>query len=150
MMGGRLRFHHPEANGMRVCLCRLTHVRPLAVVFSAAFILIATRGISGQLQYSSGQEVTPDFSGWEANPDGSFNMVFGYMNQNYEEHLHIPVGRKNKSDRGGIDGVQRTYFLPRRTRLGFSFVVPPASATKDSVWPLPATRRRRAAYPRLK
>src|SRR3989442_9190157 len=104
---------------MRVCPCRLTHAWPLAVVFSAALILIATRGISGQLQYSSGQEVTPDFSGWEANPDGSFNMVFGYMNQNYEEHLHIPVGPNNKFEPGEIDRGQPTYFLPRRNRHVF-------------------------------
>jgi len=40
-------------------------------------ILTASHGVSGQLQYSSGQEVTPDYSGWEANADGSFDMISG-------------------------------------------------------------------------
>ena len=35
------------------------------------------------------------FEGWEENPDGSFNIVFGYLNRNYEEELNIPVGPSN-------------------------------------------------------
>jgi hypothetical protein len=135
---------------MRVCPCRLTHAWPLAVVFSAALILIATRGISGQLQYSSGQEVTPDFSGWEANPDGSFNMVFGYMNQNYEEHLHIPVGPNNKFEPGEIDRGQPTYFLPRRNRHVFRIRVPADFGNKELVWTLTANGKTRSAYATLK
>ena len=35
-----------------------------------------------QVQYSRGQNVAPVFEGWERNPDGSYNMVFGYLNRN--------------------------------------------------------------------
>ena len=36
-----------------------------------------------QLKFDRGQNVAPVFEGWERNPDGTFNMVFGYMNRNY-------------------------------------------------------------------
>jgi hypothetical protein len=35
------------------------------------------------------------FEGWEHNADGTFSMVFGYMNRNYEEELDVPVGADN-------------------------------------------------------
>ena len=49
----------------------------------------------GQVRHNSGQNVVPVFEGWERNADGSFNMVFGYMNRNYEEQPDIPVGPDN-------------------------------------------------------
>ena len=29
--------------------------------------------------FDAGQNVVPVYEGWEANPDGSFNLVFGYL-----------------------------------------------------------------------
>jgi hypothetical protein len=135
---------------MRTRPCGLTHVWPLVVVFSVAFIPIATRGLSGQIQYSSGQEVTPDYAGWEANPDGSFDMVFGYMNQNYEEHPHVPLGPNNKFEPGDIDRGQPTYFLPRRNRHVFRVRVPADFGNKELVWTLTANGKTRRAYATLK
>ena len=37
----------------------------------------------------------PYFEGWEHNPDGTYSMVFGYLNRNYEEEIDIPVGPNN-------------------------------------------------------
>lgn len=135
---------------MRTSPCRLTKVRSLAAVLSAVFILIAARAVSGQLQYSSGQEVTPDFAGWESNPDGSFNMVFGYMNRNYEEHLYIPVGPNNKFEPGESDRGQPTYFLPRRNRHVFRITVPSDFGGKELVWTVTANGKTRSAYGTLK
>ena len=39
--------------------------------------------------------VWPAFEGWERNADGSFNFVFGYMNDNWEEELDVPIGPEN-------------------------------------------------------
>ena len=50
------------------------------VLFAAAVFLLPTL-IKAQT-YSSGQPVWPAFEGWERNEDGSFNLVFGYMNDN--------------------------------------------------------------------
>jgi hypothetical protein len=122
-------------------------VLPLTVV---GFILLAPRGASGQLQYSSGQEVVPDYAGWEANADGSFNMVFGYMNRNYEEHLHVPIGANNKFEPGEMDRGQPTYFYPRRSRYVFRIRVPADFGTKELVWTVTSNGKTRRAYGSLK
>ncbi len=56
------------------------------------------RTARAQVQYARGQNVAPVFEGWERNPDGTFNMVFGYLNRNYEEEIDIPVGPDNTID----------------------------------------------------
>jgi len=54
------------------------------------------------------------------------------MNQNYEEHVHVPIGPNNKFEPGNADRGQPTYFLPRRNRHVFRIHVPADSATKSS------------------
>ena len=68
-----------------------------------------------QLRHWSGQGVAPVYEGFDINPDGSFNMWFGYMNRNYEEELDIPVGPDNRIEptgpgRSGPDAGQPTHF----------------------------------------
>ena len=58
---------------------------------------------SQMLSYSSCQNVSPAFEGWERNDDGSFNMMFGYMNRNWEEELNIPIGPDNNISPGQPD-----------------------------------------------
>src|SRR5436305_1180694 len=68
-----------------------------------------------QTKADAGQDVVPSFDGWLRNSDGSFTMVFGYLNRNYKEELAIPAGPDNKVEPGSaIDQGQPTYFLPRR------------------------------------
>ena len=50
---------------------------------------------SAQERWQRGQNIQPVFEGWERNTDGSFTMVFGYLNRNYEEQPFIPVGPDN-------------------------------------------------------
>ena len=91
-------------------------------------------GPAARSRYSRGQDVAPDFQGWEPNPDGSFDMVFGYLNRNYEEHVHVPIGPNNRFDPGGPDRGQPTYFLPRRNRDIFRVRVPADFGEKELVW----------------
>ena len=80
-----------------------------------------------QVQYARGQNVAPVFEGWERNPDGTFSMVFGYLNRNYEEEVDIPVGPENTVAVGvgkPADRGQPTHFYPRRQRFIFRVVVP--------------------------
>ena len=56
-----------------------------------------------QTKFDSGQDVVPSFDGWINNPDGSFTMVFGYMNRNYKEEPVIPPGVNNKLEPGAPD-----------------------------------------------
>jgi hypothetical protein len=90
-------------------------------------VLLAAIAARAQVQYARGQNVAPVFEGWERNSDGTFNMVFGYLNRNYEEELDIPVGPANNVSFGGeapVDRGQPTHFYPRRQRFLFRVVVP--------------------------
>ncbi|MEE2635903.1 MAG: hypothetical protein VYE68_01550 [Acidobacteriota bacterium] len=100
-------------------------------------------GVSGATAqtYHSGQNLQPVFEGWEQNPDGSFNMVFGYLNRNYEEELHIPVGPDNYLEPGDLDQGQPTYFYPRRQRFVWRVRVPADWGDKELVWTVTAHGR---------
>jgi hypothetical protein len=83
--------------------------------------------LSAQVQYATGQNVAPIYEGWEHNPDGSFSLVFGYLNRNYEEEVDIPIGPANSITIGNEtygDKGQPTHFYTRRQRFLFKVVVP--------------------------
>src|SRR5271163_5023306 len=67
-----------------------------------------------QTKFDTGQDVVPSFDGWLRNSDGTFTMVFGYLNRNYKEEPILPAGSDNKVEPGPVDQGQPTYFLPRR------------------------------------
>src|SRR5258708_2824975 len=103
-------------------------MRGLGLVF-ATLLLAGASGtrVIAQVQYATGQNVAPTFEGWERNPDGTFSMVFGYLNRNYEEEVDIPIGPANQILMGGEaygDRGQPTHFYPRRQRFLFRVVVP--------------------------
>jgi hypothetical protein len=106
---------------------------------------LAPRSLA-QTRYASGQNVVPVYEGWERNSDGSFNMVFGYMNRNYEELLDVPVGAGNKFEPGDADQGQPTHFYPRRQQFVFKIKVPKDWGQKDLVWTLTSTGRTEKAY----
>jgi hypothetical protein len=92
---------------------------------SVCVVLVCAGGMTvrAQVQYARGQNVAPVFEGWEHNPDGTYSLVFGYLNRNYEEEVDIPVGPENQVDIGADQG-QPTHFYPRRQRFLFRVVVP--------------------------
>src|SRR4029077_15827571 len=94
-----------------------------------AFLLVSAMGIrlAAQVQYARGQNVAPTFEGWEHNADGTYSLVFGYLNRNYEEEVDIPLGAENSITVGAEvfgDKGQPTHFYPRRQRFLFRVVVP--------------------------
>jgi hypothetical protein len=89
-----------------------------------------------QLRHWSGQGVAPVFEGYDANPDGTFNMWFGYMNRNYEEEPDIPVGPKNQFQPGPADRGQPTHFAIRRHKDIFTVTVPKDFGEQKLVWTL--------------
>ena len=124
------------------------HARGLLLVVVLA--LLSLPAASGQqLVYLSGQTVAPAFEGWEQNPDGSFNMVFGYFNRNLEEHLHVPIGPGNSIEPGGPDQGQPTWFMPRRNRFHFKIRVPADFGDKELVWTLTTQGQTEKAYATL-
>ena len=92
---------------------------------------------SNSVRYSSGQSVQPVFEGWSKNPDGSFDMWFGYLNRNYEQRLNVAVGADNGFN--GEDMGQPEFFEPRRQRFAFKVNVPATfPKDRDLVWTLKA------------
>ena len=94
-----------------------------------------------QLLRPSGGPVVPIFEGWYRNPDGTFELSFGYFNVNTEETLEIPVGSDNFIDPPEFDGRQPTVFEPvpdedRRHWGAFTVTVPADFGTRDVVWTL--------------
>ena len=83
-----------------------------------------------------GDSVTPAFEGWYPNPDGTFNLSWGYMNRNYEERIDIPVGPANRLEPGPPDQGQPTHFLPRRQTGVFTVTVPADFGDRTLTWTL--------------
>jgi len=90
-----------------------------------------------QLRHWTGQGVSPVYEGYDVNPDGSYNMWFGYMNRNYEEELDIPIGADNHFEPGGDRG-QPTHFLIRRHKDVFKVVVAKDFGEQQLVWAVAA------------
>jgi hypothetical protein len=105
---------------------------------------------SGTVVYSSGQNVVPSYEGWEQNPDGTFSLLFGYMNRNLDEELDIAVGPNNYLEPGGPDRNQPTHFLPRRNRFVFRVNVPKDFGEKEVVWTLTSRGQTEKAFGTLK
>src|SRR5690242_1420672 len=114
-----------------------------------AFLLIIATHANAQTKYATGQDVSPVFEGWEKNPDGSFNMVFGYLNRNYEQELDIPVGADNMIEPGPADQGQPTHFYTRRQQFVFKVRVPKDWGKKDLVWTLHVNGKTEKAYATL-
>lgn len=100
--------------------------------------------------YSRGQHVEPAFEGWHPNDDGSFSMMFGYMNENWQEEPNAAIGDQNFFSPGDVDRGQPTHFLPRRNRFTFEVTVPADWGEQELVWTLSVNGVERKAYATLK
>ncbi|MFN3165382.1 MAG: hypothetical protein ACE37N_18310, partial [Pseudohongiellaceae bacterium] len=114
-----------------------------------AFALAFTPLVSAQT-YRAGQHVEPAYEGWRQNEDGSYNFMFGYMNENWEETPYMPVGENNYFSPGEADRGQPTHFLPRRNRFTFEVTVPADWGDKELVWTLNINGVERKAYATLR
>jgi hypothetical protein len=95
------------------------------------------------IRFNSGQSVVPYFEGWIRNPDGTFDLVFGYFNRNWQQELAIAPGPDNNVELG--EG-QPTYFLPRRQRYVYRVRVPRDFGKKEVVWTITANGRTERGY----
>jgi hypothetical protein len=101
-------------------------------------LVVAVLGITGafdtvaraQIQYKTGQHVMPFYEGWRKNADGTYDMIFGYYNLNWEEDLYIPIGPDNSISGapGGPDQGQPTIFFRRKD------VTPPGERREQFVF----------------
>ena len=100
-----------------------------------------------QQRFNSGQDIQPIFEGWTKNDDGSYDFLFGYLNRNYAERPHVPVGENNFFSPGEADRGQPTYFYPRTNRYQFEVHVP-ADFPRDAelVWEVTRQGSTQRAY----
>jgi len=103
-----------------------------------------------RFMYASGQGLNPAYEGWLPNADGSFTLVFGYMNSNWQQEFDIPTGALNAIEPGGPDQGQPTHFYPRRNPFLFSIRVPADFGEKELIWTLTANGKTEKAYASLK
>ncbi len=129
------------------------HPRATTCALAAALVLAAPARSSaqlgqqiGQIRHNSGQNVVPVFEGWERNPDGTFNLLFGYMNRNYAEEPEIPIGPDNNFSPGPADQGQATHFYPRRQQFMFKVKVPADFGKTELVWTLTRNGQTEKAY----
>src|SRR5438105_7361490 len=111
----------------------------IAAATLAAAPLLAQPQQSTELhiRFNSGQSVVPIYEGWERVPDGSFNMVFGYLNRNHVEQITLPVGPLNTFEPGPADRGQPAYFYPRENHFIFRVNIPKDwDKKKELVWSL--------------
>ena len=125
--------------------------RKWAAGITVALVVAATGlGTSAQVSYPSGQSVVPVYEGWEQNPDGSFNLLFGYFNRNFQEELDLPIGPANHLEPGDADQGQPTRFYPRRSRFVYRVNVPKDFGDNEVVWTLTSKGQTARAYGTLK
>src|SRR5262245_53382411 len=134
----RIKLFFVAAFFVPLCLC--------AFVFSQA-PQVPTE--LAQVRFNSGQDIVPYFEGWIRNPDGTFDLVFGYFNRNWKEELTIPAGPDNRVEPDGPEAGQPTYFLPRRQRWIYRLRVPADFGNKEVTWTITAHGRTEVAYGNL-
>lgn len=125
-----------------------------AVVGLAAAALVAVTAPGSSRVLAQVQpdvlNVSPVFEGWERNPDGTFNLVFGYFNRSWDAMPLVPIGPANNLSPGAPDRGQPTYFMPRRNHYTFRITVPADFGTREVVWTLTTLGRTEKAYGTLK
>ena len=109
--------------------------RRLFAIKAAAVLLCLGSVADAQTKFNSGQNVQPVFEGWEKNPDGSFNLMFGYLNRNYVEQPHVSVGTQNFFSPGETDRGQPTHFYPGGRTTSLRCGYPRTSAITTSSGP---------------
>ena len=100
--------------------------------------------------FSKGQNIAPAYEGWLANKDGTFTVVFGYLNRNWDEEIDVPIGPDNSIEPGGPDQGQPTHFLARRNLFVFRINVPTDFGNKELVWTLTSHGKTERAYASLR
>ena len=126
------------------------NVRSILLALPLVAVAFLISPPSGAQSYSKGQSVYTAYEGWEQNPDGSYKLLFGYMNDNWEEEFDVPVGPENNIEPGGPDHGQPTHFFPRRNRFVFWVNVPKDFGNKEVVWTLTTHGKTSKAYATLR
>ena len=125
-------------------------LRRLRIPCGALLLLVAAPVVAGAQAPARGQNIAPVYEGFWKNADGSFDLVFGYYNRNWEEQIDTPVGQANYLAPGDPDQGQPTHFFPRRNQFVFRVRVPADFGDKEVVWTLTTNGVTERAYGTLR
>lgn len=116
----------------------------------AAWLVVSVVVIGASPPDPIDKTVAPVYEGFQKNSDGSFDLLFGYFNRNWDEEIDVPVGPGNRIEPGGPDQGQPAHFLPRRNRFVFRVRVPANFGNREIVWTLTTRGQTLHAYGTLK
>ena len=86
------------------------------------------------IKFKSGQSVVPVYEGWERVPDGSFNMVFGYLNRNHVQELRAPGRSAERLRAGSRRSRAADVLLPARESLHLQGERPEGLGSRRRSW----------------
>lgn len=95
-----------------------------AIAVLAGGVIISAVQLPDEPPKQFGSGITGSFEGWFDNPDGSHNLLIGYLNRNRAREVDVPIGANNRIDPMGPDRGQPTHFLPGRQTGVFSITIP--------------------------
>jgi hypothetical protein len=127
--------------------CVTSRFRATVVAAAVAGLGVAASGAQVQ---PSVNNITPVYEGWVPNPDGSYELLFGYMNRDWNDQVSIPVGPDNNMQPDGPDRGQPTNFFPRRNRFVFQVHASKDFGSKEIVWTLTSKGRTDKTYASLR
>jgi hypothetical protein len=116
----------------------------------ASLVVVAWASMASPQQAPARPDISPVYEGFWKNPDGSFDLLFGYYNRSWEKALDLPIGPGNSLDPDGPDRGQPTHFFPRRSQFVFKVRVPSDFGNKEVVWTLSSGGATAKAYATLK
>ena len=121
----------------------------------ATLLVLATAGLFGPgfalaQAPARGQNIAPVYEGFWTNDDGTFDLLFGYYNRNWEQEIDVPVGPDNFFSPGEPDRGQPTHFFPRRSQFVFRVRVPADFGDQEVVWTLTTNGVTEKAYGTLR
>ena len=131
-----MRPHERAGAGIVAAPASATTVLTAAATVLAAAVTLLAAAASAQPGREHGQSITPVYEGYVEKPDGSFDLLFGYLNRNWAEQPVAEIGPDNFLDPEGPDRGQPTHFFPRRNRFVFRVPVPADFGRGEVVWTL--------------
>jgi hypothetical protein len=124
----------------------------LRLICAATLLVLAVAGAppAAAQEGDRSRNVALAYEGFTTNPDGSYDLWFGYFNRNWDREFDVPIGPDNSIEPGGPDRGQPTHFFPRRNQFVFSVRVPRDFGQGEVVWTLTSNGVTERAYGTLR
>ena len=123
---------------------------PVWLLLAVAGACVVSLPAKAQPGAARGQFISPVYEGYTQNPDGSFDLLFGYFNRNWAEEIEVAIGPDNNIVPDGPDQGQPTHFFPQRNQFVFRLRVAADFGENEIVWTLTSNGVTARAYGTLR